>query len=206
MKICDLFFKEVIRFSAADNRRSIPSMLDGLKPSQRKITHTLMHLKRSETKVAQLAAATADFTNYHHGEEALVSTIIGMAQPWVGMNNASTLTYNGQHGSRHAPKSAAAGRYIFTQLAPIAAAIYPKADAAVLDYLEEEGQKSRLASSRPWCPWFSSMAPMASARAGRQRSPTTRHARFGRHAMRLTRRGVAASRPNVLGVHRHGLC
>lgn len=37
LKIEDFIHKEFIHFSISDNVRSIPSIIDGLKPSQRKI-------------------------------------------------------------------------------------------------------------------------------------------------------------------------
>ena len=67
--------QELIHFSNYDNIRSIPSIADGLKPSQRKVLYAC--LKRnlfSELKVAQLAAAVAEISAYHHGEQSLVAT------------------------------------------------------------------------------------------------------------------------------------
>ena len=52
--------RELIHFSQYDNRRSIPSMVDGLKPSQRKVLFTCLKKNlREEAKVAQLAALVA---------------------------------------------------------------------------------------------------------------------------------------------------
>lgn len=50
-------------------QRAIPSVVDGLKPSQRKILHTLLQRKeRKEVKVNQLAAEVSLKQAYHHGE------------------------------------------------------------------------------------------------------------------------------------------
>lgn len=38
---------------------------------------------------------------YHHGEESLAATIVGMAQDFVGANNLPLLTPVGQFGTRH---------------------------------------------------------------------------------------------------------
>jgi DNA topoisomerase II len=35
---------ELILFSMADNQRSIPSIMDGLKPSQRKVSPLVLHI------------------------------------------------------------------------------------------------------------------------------------------------------------------
>lgn len=51
----DFVNKEMIHFSHADNIRSIPSVVDGLKPSQRKVLFACFKRKlKSEIKVAQL--------------------------------------------------------------------------------------------------------------------------------------------------------
>jgi DNA topoisomerase-2 len=52
-----------------DNTRSIPSMVDGLKPGQRKVIFTCLKRNLSkEIKVAQLAGSVAEMSAYHHGE------------------------------------------------------------------------------------------------------------------------------------------
>ncbi|VDQ12346.1 unnamed protein product [Trichobilharzia regenti] len=81
----DFVHKELVLFSNLDNERSIPSVVDGLKPGQRKVLYTC--LKRNlvkEIKVAQLAGSVAELSAYHHGEQSLMSTIIGLAQNFVG--------------------------------------------------------------------------------------------------------------------------
>jgi DNA topoisomerase-2 len=71
----DFINKEMIHFSNADNIRSIPSAIDGLKPSQRKVLYACFKRKlRSEIKVAQLSGYCAEHTAYHHGEASLQST------------------------------------------------------------------------------------------------------------------------------------
>eukprot|EP00957_Ditylum_brightwellii_P056331 4270459-Ditylum_brightwellii.AAC.2 len=71
----DFVNKEMIHFSNADNIRSLPSVVDGLKPSQRKVLYACFkrNLKK-EIKVAQLAGYCAEHTAYHHGEASLHST------------------------------------------------------------------------------------------------------------------------------------
>lgn len=94
--------KELILFSMADLQRSIPSMLDGLKPGQRKILFCAF--KRNfvkEAKVSQFSGYVSEHSAYHHGEQSLSSTIIGMAQDYVGSNNVNLLQPNGQFGTRN---------------------------------------------------------------------------------------------------------
>jgi len=91
---------ELIHFSNDDLSRSIPSLIDGLKPSQRKIVYGafLRGLDKDEVKVAQLAGFVSDRAAYHHGEASLTGAIIGMAQDYVGSNNINILKPNGQFG------------------------------------------------------------------------------------------------------------
>lgn len=134
--------KELILFSMHDNERSIPSVIDGFKPSQRKVLYACFKRKlRAEIKVVQLAGYVSEHAAYHHGEASLQATIVGLAQNFVGANNINLLTPDGQFGTRLAGgKDAASSRYIFTRLAPIARAIFPEADDALLDYLEDDGK------------------------------------------------------------------
>lgn len=93
--------KELILFSEANNKRAIPSLMDGLKPGQRKVLYSCFKRKlKHEIKVAQLAGYVSEQTSYHHGEAALHGTIIGMAQDFVGSNNLPLLYPAGQFGSR----------------------------------------------------------------------------------------------------------
>ncbi|OMO96852.1 DNA topoisomerase II, eukaryotic-type [Corchorus olitorius] len=142
IKYTEFINKELILFSMADLQRSIPSMVDGLKPGQRKILFCCF--KRNfvkEAKVAQFSGYVSEHSAYHHGEQSLCSTIIGMAQDFVGSNNINLLRPNGQFGSRNlGGKDAASPRYIFTNLSPITRYLFPKGDDGLLDYLNEDGQ------------------------------------------------------------------
>jgi DNA topoisomerase-2 len=99
--ISDFVNKELILFSMADNVRSIPSMVDGFKPGQRKVLFGCFkrNLKK-EIKVAQLGGYVAEHSAYHHGEQSLTMTIVGLAQDFVGSNNINVLEPNGQFGTR----------------------------------------------------------------------------------------------------------
>ena len=85
----------------ADNVRSIPSVIDGFKPGQRKVLFGCFKRKlKKEIKVAQLAGYVAEHSAYHHGEQSLTATIVGLAQCYVGSNNINVLDPNGQFGTR----------------------------------------------------------------------------------------------------------
>ena len=68
--------KDLIHFSNDDLERSIPHIMDGLKPSQRKILYgsILRKLDKDEVKVSQLAGFVSDKAAYHHGEASLTSS------------------------------------------------------------------------------------------------------------------------------------
>lgn len=91
--------KELIHFSNYDNIRSIPNIVDGLKPSQRKVLYgCLKRDLKNEIKVAQLVGYISEQTAYHHGETSLANTIIGMAQNFIASNNINLLVPKGQFG------------------------------------------------------------------------------------------------------------
>ncbi|KAM3727830.1 DNA topoisomerase 2 top-2 [Dirofilaria immitis] len=139
----DFVNKELVLFSNCDNERSIPSLVDGLKPGQRKVLFTCFkRADKKEVKVAQLAGAVGEMSAYHHGEASLMSTIVNLAQDFVGSNNINLLLPIGQFGTRlQGGKDSASPRYIFTQLNPVTKALFPSVDENVLRFLFEENQK-----------------------------------------------------------------
>ncbi|CAG2164860.1 unnamed protein product [Oppiella nova] len=139
----DFVNKELILFSNMDNERSIPSLMDGLKPGQRKVMFTCFKRNdKREVKVAQLAGSVGEHSAYHHGEASLMSTIIGLAQNFVGSNNINLLQPIGQFGTRlQGGKDAASPRYIFTMLSPLARKIFPALDDPLLNSLYDDNVK-----------------------------------------------------------------
>uniref|UniRef100_A0A8C1ENQ7 DNA topoisomerase 2 n=1 Tax=Cyprinus carpio carpio TaxID=630221 RepID=A0A8C1ENQ7_CYPCA len=139
----DFINKELILFSNSDNERSIPSLVDGLKPGQRKVLFTCMKRNdKREVKVAQLAGSVAEMSAYHHGEQALMMTIVNLAQNFVGSNNINILQPLGQFGTRiNGGKDAASPRYIFTMLSPLAKLLFPAVDSSLLKFLYDDNQK-----------------------------------------------------------------
>lgn len=132
---------ELIHFSNADNIRSLPSIMDGFKPSQRKILFGC--LKRNlklEVRVAQLAGYVSEHAAYHHGEASLNMAIVSLAQQFIGSNNINLLTPVGQFGSRLlGGKDSASPRYIHTHLEPIVDKIYRKEDNCILKHIDDDG-------------------------------------------------------------------
>lgn len=141
-KYTDFVNNELIHFSNADNIRSLPHLIDGLKPSQRKILYSCFKRNlKEEIRVAQLAGYVSEHAAYHHGEASLMSTIIGMAQNFVGANNINLLRPVGQFGSRLlGGKDSASPRYIHTYLEDIVSKIFRKEDASLLKHIDDDGE------------------------------------------------------------------
>ena len=140
----DFVNKDLKHFSNYDNLRSIPSIMDGFKPSHRKIMCFMFKrgYNKPEAKVAQLSGYVSAETAYHHGEASLQGTIIGMAQNFVGSNNINFLCPNGNFGFRKENgKDSASARYIFTNLESITQKIFRSEDQCVLTPQFEEGSE-----------------------------------------------------------------
>lgn len=142
LTVSEFIDKDMVNFSIADVRRSIPHMCDGLKPSQRKVLFGCMKRNlTSEIKVAQLSGYISEVAAYHHGEVSLQGAIIGMAHNYVGSNNVNLLEPCGQFGTRlMGGKDAASSRYIFTRLSPVASHLFDQRDNSTLKYLEDDGK------------------------------------------------------------------
>ena len=133
--------EELVLFSHESNKRSIPSIVDGLKPSQRKILWTCLQSNLvNDIRVAQLAGKVSERAMYHHGESSLQGAIVKMAQDFLGSNNLPLLFPSGQFGTRLANpvgSDAAAPRYIHTRLQPYTKALFPQ--HLVLSDVVEDG-------------------------------------------------------------------
>ena len=119
--------------------RAIPSVIDGFKPTHRKIIFISNEIWKSGNekplKVFQLAGKVASDAFYHHGNSSLESAIITLAQSFK--NNLPLLEEIGQFGSLRSPEPAAA-RYIGTKLNQNFRLLYK--DFQLLTYKEEEGE------------------------------------------------------------------
>ncbi|KAL2079872.1 hypothetical protein ACEWY4_023665 [Coilia grayii] len=140
----DFINKELILFSNSDNERSIPSLVDGLKPGQRKVLFTcLKRNDKREVKVAQLAGSVAEMSAYHHGEVSSVDDDHRQLGPELcGQQQrehpaaTGSVWYPHQRG-----KDAASPRYIFTMLSPLAKLLFPQVDSSLLKFLYDDNQK-----------------------------------------------------------------
>ena len=139
---------DLVNFSRYDTERSLPSMLDGLKTSQRKILFAVFQRNYigapREVKVAQLSGAVAELTLYLHGEQSLNDAIVGMAQDFVGSNNLPLLFPDGAFGTRIGTdkgvgKDAASPRYIYTYAQEVTRQMFRADDDPLLPRKKEEG-------------------------------------------------------------------
>lgn len=133
--------------------RSVPSAIDGLKPSQRKILYVMLNNYKpgkSNTeenqdrfkKVFQICGEVAAKGYYHHGDQSLNQAIIKMAQDFSGSNNLPLLAYSGSFGSRDANgDDAGAPRYIGATIHEVARYIFPVVDDALLTPNIEDNNK-----------------------------------------------------------------
>ncbi|PWA84476.1 Topoisomerase II isoform 3 [Artemisia annua] len=145
----DFINKDFKQYVVADLQRSIPSVMDGLKPDQRKILfYALKKPIVEEIEVIRFNAYVFEHSPYHYREASLVGTIIGMAQKYVGSNNINLLQPNGLFGTRlkGGKDHVESGRCLFTQLSPITRYIFK-------DIFQEDDHKDMPA-------WFIPIIPM----------------------------------------------
>ena len=121
--------------------RAIPSVIDGFKPTQRKIIHAAANKVwktggEKPMKVFQLAGVVASTTFYHHGNGSLEGAIVGMAQDFK--NSMPLFQGIGQFGSLRSPE-AGAPRYIGVKLNNNFKLLYK--DFELVDPQFEEGEE-----------------------------------------------------------------
>lgn len=133
----DLVDIEVKKFSNYDNIRSIPSITDGLKVSQRKAIFALKEFGKMG-KVSSLGTKVIDRTHFLHGEASMYETITLLGQDYPGSNNFPLLLKSGQFGNILNHK-ASAPRYIYAQIHPKFEAMFPKNDYRLYDIQQMEG-------------------------------------------------------------------
>lgn len=120
--------------------RAIPSVIDGFKPTQRKIIFIADRVWRNggekPLKIFQLGGRIAAEAHYHHGDGSLNGAIVGMAQSFK--NSLPLLEEIGQFGSLRSPE-AGAPRYISTKLTKNFRLLYK--DFELLENQIEEGNE-----------------------------------------------------------------
>lgn len=117
--------------------RAIPSLVDGFKPSQRKIIYSAIKTWRSgqekPIKVGRFSGSAAADSKYHHG--SLDDTIVSMAQGFK--NSIPLFDAKGQFGSLRTP-TASAVRYIEVKLNSNFRSLYKDFELLTKQYEEDE--------------------------------------------------------------------
>ena len=157
VSISNFINKELIHFSNNDILRSIPNIIDGFKPSQRKIIYGCLQSNLdkngTEMKVSQISGKISALTSYHHGEMSLQGAIINLAQDYMGSNNINLLNPIGQFGTRlMSGHDSASCRYIFTSVNKILQYILRKEDECILEDNFDDGLKIEPKSYLPIIP------------------------------------------------------
>ncbi len=109
--------------------RAIPHIIDGLKPVQRRILHTLF--KMHDGKFHKVANVVGQTMAYHpHGDAPISEALVNLA------NKGFLLDTQGNFGNLLTGDSAAASRYIETRLSPLAkeAVFNPQLTAYIPSY------------------------------------------------------------------------
>lgn len=139
--VTDFFNTEYLDYAKyVVENRAIPSCVDGLKPTHRKIIYVANNIwkkgNEKPMKLFQLAGRVAADSYYHHGDSSLSSAMVGMAQKFK--NSMPLLAGIGQFGSLRSP-AAGAPRYISGKLHPNFRLLYK--DFELLNNKIEEGHK-----------------------------------------------------------------
>lgn len=112
-------------------KRAIPHLVDGFKPSQRKIIYTAIKRARSLIKVVSLSGYCLAEASYHHGDSSLNDAISLMAQDFVGSNNYPIFNGKGGFGNRYGA-TPSAPRYVYVKLSDIFDDMFLKSDNPIL--------------------------------------------------------------------------
>lgn len=129
---------ELVDYASYSTLRAIPSIIDGLKNSHRKVVYSVGKSLKKETKVSVLAGIVSVETQYLHGD--ISGAIVNLAKDYTGSNNLPLLKPNGNFGSRLIPENSAT-RYIFTEKQKYFDSIFLKEDENILIQQEFEGDE-----------------------------------------------------------------
>lgn len=134
-QVNDFINTDFLPYAVYDCQRSIPSMVDGMKVSQRKIIHTVLKTLKEgvDIKVTNLGSATSNETHYKHGEDSIVDTVVGLAQDFAGSNNYPLLEKEGQFGTA-IDNDAASPRYIHVRRSKLLSQMFDQDDLNLVEY------------------------------------------------------------------------
>ena len=98
----ELLRTDFVRYMVRDVTRKIPSVMDGLVESKRKVVYVVQRVMPNGEKMetAQLGSETVNLTHYHHDENTLSKGIVPLAADYTGAANLPLLVGEGQFGTR----------------------------------------------------------------------------------------------------------
>lgn len=120
-------------YSVRSVSRAIPSIIDGLKESQRKIYYIVSNMKAPK-RTNQVVGTIIDKTQYEHGEGPLEEAISRMASRSI-YNNIPLVDGIGQFNNRTKTKSAAPMRYTHVGASKLAKFIFREEDNIILKHI-----------------------------------------------------------------------
>ena len=134
--------KELILYPIYDNLKAIPSLCDGLKPSQRKILYSLFQLNLNEEKtISELINYIKEISLYSYGEESLIKTIIFMSQNCINSNNINLIEGKGELDTIYKEnKNIDNYKLISIKLNSITKYIFNRYDSGLINYKSEYGK------------------------------------------------------------------
>ena len=125
----NLFDQNFIQYASYVIRdRAIPEIIDGLKPVQRRIIHTL--IRNDDGRFSKVANVVGKVMAYHpHGDASIYTALVNLA------NKEIFIDKQGNFGNLYTGDSAAAPRYIECRLRPITRDIL-NTNPAITDYVD----------------------------------------------------------------------
>lgn len=120
--------------------RALPSVIDGFKPTQRKVVHAANVGSLKDGKLYKLLALSGDsmkLSLYSHGDMSLNSVIVNLCKDFE--DNFNPLESDSQVGTLRDPDSAGSPRYLYVKQSKWMNIIY-KTDYNLLNFVFDEGQ------------------------------------------------------------------
>jgi DNA topoisomerase-2 len=136
--------------------RKLLHVVDGLVPARRKVLQAALHLA-GRKKVFEFGGIVANATGYHHGNDSLMKTIIGMATASTGANQFPYLRSHGAFGDRQIRDQVVQPRYVWVSLnRAVTGTILEQHehDLELLEWVIDEGKRCEPV-------YFAPMLPMA---------------------------------------------
>jgi len=134
---------DLFLFAKDDILRKLPSAIDGLNSSGRKIVNGIItKLKtKDEKKVAELGGSITESQNYHHGEKCLEDNIKNKCFISVGGRQLPLLLPHGAFGNRLCGgELAGESRYIFSSHnLDLTRILFPAEDYGLLSFTPDDG-------------------------------------------------------------------